>query len=489
MSMLKTISLENYKCFKEKTDIEIAPLTILCGINSSGKSSIINSLLLQKQSYEDSSISNNMKLNGEYVKSGRFKDMSFQRIEEPISFTTSYILNKPLEYRKTIKKPSKHDITTWKNLSKIYSKFNINYIKITSSISLEQYDEKKYINDNILLSQEATIEVTYNTTEKLHSSIKLKKLKNQSNKYMVIFDNIPDSDTGEIFKHVELRDAACYFENFNLINAFSTNIRPIDTHISGLLSSTYLILKMIALQFKNIHYLTPLRGYPERNYILNTETDDVGLSGEFTPYIMHKYKDSNINGFLPPINDKVIPYNHRINFSLCVQQWMNYLHFGNYTLENALETIQLNIKDYNISNVGFGVSQVLPIIVSGLVKYENELLLLEQPEIHLHPSAQMCMADFLLSMAINNKGVIVETHSDHIINRLVRRMMEDSSINSKVKIYFIDQNNNGISSVEEIYVDPIRGVLNDNENFFTQFASETEKIINTSFLNKSKEKL
>lgn len=485
--MLKSIELENYKCFKEKTNIEVAPLTVLCGINSSGKSSIINSLLLQKQSYDDSSISNNMKLNGEYVKSGRFKDMSFQHIAEPISFTTSYTLNKPSKYSYNKKRTSKHDITAWKNLSKIYSNFNVNYIKITSSISLEQYDEKKYINDNILLRQEVTIEVTYNNSEKLLSSIKLKKLKNQSNRYAVVLDNIPDSDTGELFVHVELRDAACYFENFNLINAFSINIFPKDTRISGLLASTYLILKMIALQFKNIHYLTPLRGYPERNYILNTETDDVGLSGEFTPYIMHKYENSYVNGFPPPIDDKVIPYESRINFSCCVQQWMDYLHFGNYTLENALETIQLNIRNYNISNVGFGVSQVLPIIVSGLVKLDNELLLLEQPEIHLHPSAQMCMADFLISMAINDKCVIVETHSDHIINRIVRRMMEDPAINRKVKIYFIDQNSSGVSSVEKICVDPIRGVLNENENFFTQFASETEKIINTAFLNKHKE--
>ena len=166
---------------------------------------------------------------------------------------------------------------------------------------------------------------------------------------------------------------------------------------------------------------------------------------------------------------------------------MEYLHFGEYTLKNALETIQLNITDYNISNVGFGISQVLPIIVSGLIKYENELLLLEQPEIHLHPTAQMCMADFLVSMALNGKGVIVETHSDHIINRIVRRMMENELINKKIKIYFVDQNNDGISTIENIIVDPIRGVLTENENFFTQFASETEKIVRVGFTNKLKE--
>ncbi|MCM1182210.1 MAG: AAA family ATPase [Roseburia sp.] len=494
MGMLKSISLENYKCFEklkvdDTEELEIAPLTVLCGVNSSGKSSIINSLLLQKQSYEDSSISNNMKLNGAYVKSGRFKDISSKHSNDIITFITSYALSKPKKYQQGSKKQSKHDITAWKNLAKIYSRYNVNHFDISFSISLEQYDEKKYVDDNILSGQKVTIAAIYNNSEKLISTIELRKLKNQSNQYAIILDNIPDSDTGSIIEHVELRNSTCYFENFNLINAYSVDISPVGTHVSGLLASVYLILKMIALQFKNIHYLTPLRGYPKRNYILDYETDDVGLSGEFTPYIMHKYHTSLVNGFLPPENDKLKLYNRKFDFSYCVQKWMEYLHFGNYKLENALETIQLNIKDYNISNVGFGISQVLPIIVSGLIKYENELLLLEQPEIHLHPTAQMCMADFLVSMAINGKGVIVETHSDHIINRIVRRMMENDLINKKVKIYFVDQNDDGISTIENIVVDPVRGVLTDNENFFTQFASETEKIVRVGFTNKVKGQL
>lgn len=486
--MLKSISLENYKCFKKKTDIDIAPLTVLCGVNSSGKSSIINSLLLQKQSYEDSSISNNMKFNGDYVKSGRFKDVSSKHSDDVITFDTSYTLVKPKKYQHYEKKQSKHDITAWKNLAKIYSHFNIKRFDILSSISLEQFDEKKYVDDNILSAQIVSIKAICYDTQQINSKIELRKLKNQPNQYVIILDNIPDSDTGKIIEHVELRDSTCYFENFNLINAFSTDIMPVWTHVSGLLASVYLIFKMIALQFKNLHYLTPLRGYPQRNYILDYETDDVGLSGEFTPYIMHKYNKTYIDGFFPPINDVLSFNNKKSNLSFFVQKWMEYLHFGNYRLEKALDIIQLNIKDYNISNVGFGISQVLPIIVSGLIKYKNEFLLLEQPEIHLHPTAQMCMADFLVSMAINGKGVIVETHSDHIINRIVRRMMEECNINEKIKIYFVDQNDNDESTIENIEVDPIRGVLTNNENFFTQFASETEKIVRVGFTNKIKEK-
>ena len=201
---------------------------------------------------------------------------------------------------------------------------------------------------------------------------------------------------------------------------------------------------------------------------------------------MNRFANDYIDGFLPPHNDTIYMASRKYRFHYCVKKWMQYLQFGDYSLIKESETLQLSIQDYNITNVGFGVSQVLPILVSGLIKCDSELLILEQPEIHLHPSAQMCMADFLLSMAINNKGVIVETHSDHIINRVVRRMMEDKRICDIVRIYFVDQDANGVSNVENIDVDPVRGVLTNNKNFFTQFASETEKIIQIAFNNKQK---
>lgn len=488
MGMLKSISLKNYKCFKEETNINIAPLTVLCGVNSSGKSSIINSILIQKQSYEDNSVSNNIKLNGTYVKCGRFNDISsFKQNDQLVTLTFSYILNKPVKFNQNIKKQSKQDITIFKNIAKIYPLHDIENIVVKSTISIEEFNINKSVDNNILSEQKIEITVTCSDNEKIRSLIELKKLKNQISQYVIRLYNIPNVDTGKLVEFVELNDAACYFENFNLSNAYSSNIKPINTQIGGLLANVYLIFKMNALQFKNIHYLTPLRVYPQRNYTLDYETDDVGVSGEFTPYVIHKYQHKTIDGFYPPTRDKIITTNLKTKFYDCIQEWMKYFNFGNYSLLDTSETIQLNIKDFNISNVGFGISQVLPIIVSGLIKNESEMLLLEQPEIHLHPTAQMCMADFLISMAMNNKGVIVETHSDHIINRLVRRMMEDERIREKVKIYFIDQNANGISTVEDIVVDPIQSVLTDNENFFTQFAAETEKIIYAGYKNKHKE--
>lgn len=133
MGMLKSITLENYKCFEKLKKLEISPLTVLCGVNSSGKSSIINSLLLHKQSYEDNFISNSMRLNGEYVKSGRFNDISLKQTDKTITFSISYELKRPKQFNKSNKKQSKYDITAFKNLVKLYSNYyNINKFLITS---------------------------------------------------------------------------------------------------------------------------------------------------------------------------------------------------------------------------------------------------------------------------------------------------------------------------------------------------------------------
>lgn len=98
------------------------------------------------------------------------------------------------------------------------------------------------------------------------------------------------------------------------------------------------------------------------------------------------------------------------------------------------DIVRLNISGHNIVDVGFGVSQILPIITQGLNMQKEETFILEQPEIHLHPKMQMKMADFILSLALSEKNVIAETHSDHIINRLCRRIMENEELRNIVNI-------------------------------------------------------
>jgi predicted ATPase len=156
-----------------------------------------------------------------------------------------------------------------------------------------------------------------------------------------------------------------------------------------------------------------------------------------------------------------------------------------FRVESLKEIIHVSLNansaektSVSIADVGFGVSQVFPILLEGLRIEKGTTLILEQPEIHLHPKLQMFLSDYLLSLALSRKGVIVETHSDHMINRLVRRIVEDTSHNldDLVQIYFVKNSENG-SIVEPVEIDPVRGIVNWPEEFFDQGVNELEEIM------------
>ena len=145
--------------------------------------------------------------------------------------------------------------------------------------------------------------------------------------------------------------------------------------------------------------------------------------------------------------------------------------------------ININLGKHNISDIGFGMSQLLPIITQGIVMDKEQTLMIEQPEIHLHPKMELQMADFLIQMAKSDRNVIVETHSDHIINRLIRRVMEDYSLNDLIKIYYIE-NNDGESIIHnQLKLTNIKAPKKNMKISFTQYTTETGEIIETGLEN------
>jgi predicted ATPase len=81
--------------------------------------------------------------------------------------------------------------------------------------------------------------------------------------------------------------------------------------------------------------------------------------------------------------------------------------------------LELLIGGFKPSNVGFGYSSILPIIVTGLIAKPNEKIIIENPEIHLHPKAQSALIEFLVKVANTGVQIFIESHSDHIINGIL----------------------------------------------------------------------
>ena len=158
-----------------------------------------------------------------------------------------------------------------------------------------------------------------------------------------------------------------------------------------------------------------------------------------------------------------------------IQQWLDYFILGKLEINNNQNgLINLNFAEHNLVDVGFGASQVLPIIVQGCYMQKDQTLLLEQPEIHLHPNLQMKIADFFITLAQTDRNVIIETHSDHIINRITRRVLEDQTgkLRNLIKIYFVQGYNTKCPICKDITFSSTDGLINAPDDFFTQFGSE-----------------
>ena len=111
-----------------------------------------------------------------------------------------------------------------------------------------------------------------------------------------------------------------------------------------------------------------------------------------------------------------------------IQQWLDYFEMGELEVDGGdNQSVSVKLGKHNIADIGFGMSQFLPIITQGIFMNKDQTLLIEQPEIHLHPKMELQMADFLIQLAERGRNIVVETHSEYIKDRIVHRVFEDDS--------------------------------------------------------------
>jgi hypothetical protein len=169
---------------------------------------------------------------------------------------------------------------------------------------------------------------------------------------------------------------------------------------------------------KNMLYLGPLRSYPERYYTFTGHLgEQMGQSGERLPDILFRR---------PELMNQVNTDLARLGFGYELK--LSVLRDENCGLSNvfALRVVDKEMGvSANIRDVGFGVSQVLPIIVQSRLSV-NKTLLIEQPEIHLHPAHQAELGDVFIQSALGEQKniFILETHSEHLMLRILRRIRE-----------------------------------------------------------------
>lgn len=226
-----------------------------------------------------------------------------------------------------------------------------------------------------------------------------------------------------------------------------------------------------------IYYLGPLRIFPQRNYLRDSSRPtDVGRHGENAIQAIIAATEAK-----EPRNLK--KKSKLKNFQEMIAYWLQEMglaeQFRVEEIAGASNLWQPSIRtgkessEVYLTDVGFGISQVLPAIV--LLQYvpEGSTVMLEQPEIHLHPLAQAGLADVVIHAATNRKlQILFESHSEHLLLRLQRRVAEEKVSSDDVKLYFCDFNC-GESELEDLDLDSTGNIRNWPDKFMGDAFNET----------------
>ena len=240
----------------------------------------------------------------------------------------------------------------------------------------------------------------------------------------------------------------------------------------------------------NFHYLNAERVGPRPSYGTRVnQLPTVGYQGEYTIELL-------TNGQLFDVSE--VKNFHNIthtegespnNLSQQTELWMNFIIPGIQI--DAKKIIEVNrtvglFNNHTAPNVGFGISYVLPIVVSGLIAEEGSILIVENPEAHLHPYGQSKIGYFLAMVAASGVQVIVETHSEHVINGMRIASVNEIISNEQIQINFFSRKEPDTQPhIETIEINKMGDLTKFPYGFFDQAIHDTTTIIKTRKNKKS----
>ena len=229
----------------------------------------------------------------------------------------------------------------------------------------------------------------------------------------------------------------------------------------------------LASRLLRLSYLTAERVGPRDSYRLQdpSATQVVGPRGENAVGLLYQQREKPVikslviedaaPTLLPQVEARMARFFPGALLDLQPVPQANMVTLG---VKNSLET-----SFHRPMNVGFGLTQVLPIIVAALAAEENDLLLIENPEVHLHPAGQALMGEFLAEVANGGVQVLVESHSDHVLNGIRRAVKKKTIAHSDVSLHFFNPRGGEAAQVTSPTIGPDGNIDHWPEGFFDQF--------------------
>lgn len=350
---------------------------------------------------------------------------------------------------------------------------------------LEIANQKKTKNHDVAKSIEDDF---VNTSFKLNNKIIPESFTEDKTKltdWLDFLGGLEDSTQRSLIEFIDKHRASLQEIWYNSVDRKEQRIEEYDLKLLSP-ASQYLRLDLP----KSIKYLKPLRNEPSAVYpFMDQEVGtNIGLKGEYTAAVLHANKERRIKYPKPHLNERQEFSWSNTNATLqdACHDWLSYLGVVKNveTIDKGKLGYELKVKisendrPQDLTHVGVGVSQILPILVMCLLAESDNILILEQPELHLHPKVQSKLCDFFIAISGFNRQCLVETHSEYMINRLRLRIAQGNHerLAEESPIYFIEKNETA-SYIRKVEINRFGVVQDWPEDFFDQTDREAENIL------------
>jgi predicted ATPase len=435
--MLQELKLRNFKTW-ETADIEFGKITGLFGSNSSGKTTLIQFLLLLKQTKQATDRTTSLDLNGAFTSLGVYRDMIHAHDEQRhLSWTLTYSPAKDV----VLVDPSGKRTDALARASSVTVSSDVLAKGQAPAAARLEYKVEKY---RFGLVPKGTGDSAFELTA---AGGDFRFVRTQGRPWQL---------PGPVKSYAFPDQARTYFQNASFLSDLEASYEE---------------------QMDSLFYLGPLREYPQRDYLwARSRPVDVGLRGE-------KAIDAILAATAAGEQRNARPKAKLRPFQEMIAYWLSQMGLiHSFRVEEiargsnrwqAKVQVRKGGTEALLTDVGFGVSQVLPVVT--LLQYvpEGSTVILEQPEIHLHPLAQAHLADVIINAAMHRHvQIIVESHSEHLLLRLQRRIAEEEVAHGDVRLYFCDVRN-GSSTLDQLRIGMFGRIENWPDKFMGDAFGET----------------
>ena len=438
--MLEHLRIRNFKGWKDTGTIRMAPITLFFGANSSGKSSIGQFLLMLKQTMESADRKAVFYPGGKNsaVQLGSYREMVFGRDpDNKIAFEYRWSLPEPLKFADLL----------------YGQKFSGDALAFDAEVGFGKEERRSlalnHLQYELMAGSEPALAIQMSRKPETRSEYEV----NAENYWLTRKQGRawPLGDPVRFYGFPD--EVVAYHQNADFVQ--SLNLRHEQL-------------------FRSLSYLGPLRTRADRLYSwAGVEPESVGYAGENTIAAILAARDRRISlGYrlwAKPF-EKII--------ALKLEEMGLIEEFRVTPISKQRQEYEVGVRTkgsrdwVDLPDVGFGISQVLPVLVQCFYAPPGSIVLMEQPEIHLHPRAQSALADVIIDVinsrengSDRNIQLIIETHSEHFLRRLQRRIAEGRVSKETVSAYFANVSK-APATLDALKLDEYGNVLNWPEHFF-----------------------